>query len=266
MAHLISNCGHDEYGSYTGGKAGDQTGGEWELRSWYNRPWDVVLRHPNEKVQALTAKMAEAAAKNDHIGYDQGQRYTFWEELKKSGYDPAKISAACEADCSSGVAAIVKAVGYRLDIQALKNVSIYLYTGNMRAGLLAAGFKALTGYRYRTSYEYLMPGDILLNEAHHVAVNITRGRKADEGGGDRVGICTIELGTFLVGACDPQVKTVQVLLNSKGYTDQDGNVLAVDGELGERTAYAISCFQKDKGMQNINFGTVGGGTWRYLLG
>ena len=40
---LISNSGHDENGGYRGGKAGDQTGTEWYLRSWYDRPWNCVI-------------------------------------------------------------------------------------------------------------------------------------------------------------------------------------------------------------------------------
>ena len=49
---MISNCGHDENNRYKGGKAGDQTGGEWALINWYNRPWKCVLRHPDAKVKA----------------------------------------------------------------------------------------------------------------------------------------------------------------------------------------------------------------------
>lgn len=44
---MISNCGHDENNRYRGGKAGDQTGTEWRVINWYNRPWKCVLRHPN---------------------------------------------------------------------------------------------------------------------------------------------------------------------------------------------------------------------------
>lgn len=44
---MISNCGHDERGKYSGGKAGDQTGTEWQVINWYNRPWKCVLRHPD---------------------------------------------------------------------------------------------------------------------------------------------------------------------------------------------------------------------------
>lgn len=108
---MISNCGHDENNRYSGGKAGDQTGTEWRVINWYNRPWKCVLRHPDAKVRKMIASMAKAAAVNNKIGYDQSERYTFWEHLKASNYDPAQITIACEADCSSGVAAIVKGAG-----------------------------------------------------------------------------------------------------------------------------------------------------------
>ena len=48
--HYISNSGSDENGAYRGGQAGDQTGTEWRMRSWYNRPWSCVLRYPDQKV------------------------------------------------------------------------------------------------------------------------------------------------------------------------------------------------------------------------
>lgn len=177
----ISNCGHDERNKYSGGKAGDQTGGEWQVINWYNRPWKCILRHPDAKVRKMIADMARAAAKNNLVGYDQSQRYTFWEHLKASSYKPENITVACEADCSSGVAAIVKGAGYRLGIQKLKDVSIYLYTGNMRAGLKAAGFEVLTASKYLTSDAYLLEGDIILNDSHHVATNLTNGSKASGG-------------------------------------------------------------------------------------
>ena len=175
---MISNCGHDERGKYSGGAAGDQTGTEWAVIKWYSRPWKCVLRHPDKKVRGMIARMAKAAAENNLVGYDQAQRYTFWEHLKASGYDPAKITVKCEADCSSGVAAIVKAVGCRLGIQKLKDVSIYCYTGNLRAALKAAGFKVLTSNKYLTSDAYLLEGDVLLNDGAHTAINVTNGSKA----------------------------------------------------------------------------------------
>ena len=180
---MISNCGHDENGKYIGGKAGDQTGGEWAVIPWYDRPWNVVLRHQDGQVRALIAQLAQECAENDHIGYDQDSsskndagRYSFWSRLAGVGYDPTKITKDCETDCSGGVSAIVKAAGYLLGNKALQGVSIYSYTGNLRKVLTAAGFEALTDKKYLTSDDYLYAGDVLLYEGHHTAINITNGK------------------------------------------------------------------------------------------
>ena len=177
---MISNCGHDERGKYSGGTAGDQTGEEWKIINWYNRPWNVVLRYPDQRVGDELAHLGKAAAQNDNVGYDQNQRTTYWTHLQASNYDPAQITVKCEADCSSGVAANVKAVGYRLGIAALQKVSKDMYTGNARSALVKAGFQALTESKYLTSDRYLCPGDILLYEGHHMATNLDYGDLADK--------------------------------------------------------------------------------------
>lgn len=177
----ISNSGSDERGKITGGKAGDQTGGEWRIRPWYNGSWDVVLRHPNKTVRDMIAVMAEAAAKNDKVGYDQAQRHTFWTQLSKVNYRPEKITTACEADCSAGVAACVKGAGYRLGHKDLKSLDHTSYTGNLRSRLKAIGFTALTESKYLKSDQYLLRGDILLNDVGggHTCVNLTTGSRAE---------------------------------------------------------------------------------------
>ena len=174
---MISNCGHDENGKYTGGTAGDQTGNEWAIIPWYNRPWNCVIRHPDRAVGNMLAELARKAAQNNLIGYDQNQRGTYWQHLKASNYDPAQITIKCEADCSSGVAANVKAAGYRLGRKELQSVSADCYTGNLRAALKAAGFDVFTSSKYLTSPDYLLPGDILLYEGHHTATNLDTGSK-----------------------------------------------------------------------------------------
>lgn len=176
---MISNSGHDENGKYKGGKAGDQTGTEWANINWYNRPWKCVLRHPNAKVRGKIAELSEKAARNNNIGYDQNERTTYWEQLKKVGYDPSKIKTPCEADCSAGVMANVKATGYILQIEELKKVTI-TSTYYMRNMLVNAGFDVLTASKYLTSANELLRGDILLNDGAHTAVNLTDGSKAGE--------------------------------------------------------------------------------------
>jgi len=268
--HYISNCGGDENGRISGGKAGDQTGKEWCLRAWYNRPWSCVLRHPDATVRQYHADMAEAAAKNDLIGYDQGQRDTFGVQLKAAGDDPAKIKVACEADCSKGIIDITKAIGRKTGRKELQNIQA-TYTGNMRAAYKAAGYQVLTASKYLTSPDYLLPGDILLNDSHHTATNITKGSKVD-GGSEPApavnpicGTCTITLNQFLVGAQHNQVKAIQRILNDLGYKGKNGKKLDVDGDLGENTSYAIASFQKAKGLNASNPGTVAAKTWNLLL-
>ena len=166
---MISNCGHDSRGKYSGDTAGDQSGTEWYIRTWYPGGWIAVFRHPDAKVRSMLASMAEAAARNDNVGYDQSERLTFWNQLQKVGYDPSKISVKCEADCSSGVGAIVKGAGYRLGMTTLQNVNPSIYTGNESAALVAAGFSKMTDSKYRTSDKYLLAGDILLSSGHTTA-------------------------------------------------------------------------------------------------
>jgi len=172
--HYISNSGKDENNAYTGGKAGDQSGHEWELKAWYNRPWTVVLRFLDQAVAETIAKLGIEAALNNLIGYDQNQRNTYWTQLKAAGYDPSKINVACEEDCTAGVSANVKAAGFIHGIKALQDVSI-CSSRNMKSVFTKAGFVALTDSKYLTSSKYLLPGDILLYENHHAATNITAG-------------------------------------------------------------------------------------------
>ena len=174
--HYISNCGQDERKQYHGGKAGDQTGKEYCLKAWYNRPWTVILRYPNPTVRMKIAMMAIEAALNNNIGYDQDDRLTFWKSLKAANYDIENIKTPCEADCTSSTSAIVKATGYLLGIPGLERVPNNCTSRNMRQQFTAAGFIPLTNEQYLKSPNYLVPGDILLYESHHAAINVTLGK------------------------------------------------------------------------------------------
>ena len=172
---MIANSGYDEHGKYSGGTAGDQTGKEWRIIPYYTRPWNCVLRHPDASVRELIAQLAEEGANNNLIGYDQYERWTFWNQLKTVGYHPKNIKTKCEADCSAGVISIVWAVGHLLGLYRLKELDA-TYTGNMRQGFKDAGFIVLQESKFLTSDSWLMRGDVLLNDAHHTAINLTTGK------------------------------------------------------------------------------------------
>ena len=241
-AHMISNCGHDENRKYTGGKPGDQKGDEWAIIPWYSRPWTCVLRHPDPAVRKAIAKKARAAANNNKIGYCQGHRLTYWGHLKASNYDPAQITVACEADCSSGVAANIRAVGIDLKNEKLQKIPVSCTTWNLKPQCDEHGFDVLTDKKYLTSPDYLLEGDILLCEGHHVATNLTTGSKA--GGTTEKPATATKPGTLP----DNNVKKGQKWLNScYGATLERylGEKLETDGEYGTKSRAAAVCVWKD---------------------
>jgi len=254
----ISNCGHDENGRYAGGKAGDQTGTEYQIMNWYSRPWLCVLRFNDAKIAAMIADMATKAAQNNLIGYDQGtagnsnDRYSFWQHLKASNYDPAQITVACESDCSASTAAIVKGAGYRLNNAKLKAVSIYLTTRNMRAAMKAAGAKVLTDSKYLTSGDYLKAGDILLNDNHHVAIAVTTGAKVSTPSTTLTGTFQTRLPILRKGSSGTAVAMLQAMLG-----------VEADGQFGNDTYDSLKVFQKNVGVKAN--GTCGIDTWKRVI-
>lgn len=254
---MLSNSGHDERGMYSGGQAGDQ-GGEWTIIPWYRYPyggWDMVLHYPDSNVRALIAKLATEAANNDNIGYDQSQRYTFWQQLQASGYRPANIKSPCEADCSAGVAAICKAVGYLTGNVGLQDISIYMYTGNERAVLTAAGFEVRNASKYLTGDSYLFAGDVLLNEENHTCICVTDGANATDGEGEGYKFRAPQI---TLGDKSVYVYRLQAILKARGIYGG-----ALDSSYGNATRSAVIIAQEK--LQLTRDGICGPNTWAKLL-
>lgn len=162
----ISNCGHDENGNYKNGAAGDQSGTEWYVKDSARDSWECFYRANYPEARSKIAEYASAAAANDCIGYDQNERMTFWQHLVTSNYNPAEITINCEADCSSGVGSIVKAVGNVLGISELANVDASLTTYTEDAELTSHGFARISC----ASDEPTIAGDIMLRNGHTAIV------------------------------------------------------------------------------------------------
>lgn len=254
--HYISNSGSDENGGIKGGKAGDQSGKEWCLKKWYVRPWTCVLRFPDIIVGTLIAQLGIDAALNDKIGYDQGQRDSFWKEVRKVGYLPGKITTPCEEDCTAGVNGLIHCAAYLLGVGALKAIpETGIRSGNMRAKFKAAGFKVLTDSKYLKSGDYLLPGDILLYDNHHGATNVTCGKKVRGSYTYRDVIDNLdeyrgkvdpESDGLRRGDSGPEVEAMQQLL-----LKWDPKCLpeyGADGDFGKETEDAVKAFQKEKGL------------------
>lgn len=81
-----------------------------------------------------------------------------------------------------------------------------------------------------------------------------------------VGDCYTKLPMMVIGSYGEAVKSLQGLLNSKGYRDAAGNRLDVDGEYGDLTAQAVTALQKTyKFPSDTYWGTVAAKTWQVLL-
>ena len=78
----------NERGGITGGQTGDQTGSEIGVRSYYNYPWDVVLRYIGDLDEEPTEPTAENSALPMVQRGDQGNAVVFLQMLlvHKWGY------------------------------------------------------------------------------------------------------------------------------------------------------------------------------------
>lgn len=74
---------------------------------------------------------------------------------------------------------------------------------------------------------------------------------------------TIELAVLRKGSTGETVKTLQRLLNAQGYKSKDSKALAVDGDFGSNTAYALENYQRAKKLEADAI--CGPATWRKLL-
>jgi len=289
---MVSNCGKNEYGTISGGSAGDQTGKEYWAIAWYNFGQTVIYRHPNRTVGNLIADLAQKAADNDNIGYDQPTRLSFYRQLQNTGWQVDKITTPCAADCSSATAGILLAAGHILsgnEDKVLKaigekivdNIDPADTTYDIGEDLANAGFKALRDSKYLTSDKYLLPGDINLNATSHVNINLTTGANARTSEQDMVIINPVvaeenaettaadtehtavkdnywhlQYGAGLNNPLD-RVEAVQHLLREHGY------VIKADGEYGRITEAAVKNFQADRGL-DIS-GIVDAAVWTELI-
>ena len=247
MAVRIGHASIDESGRAKNGSAGDQTGKEVCIRSWYHntKGW-VVLRCKDDQRREKIAEAMELACNNPHIGYDQNQRVSLWNNVKDKGYDPSKTTKPVETDCSALVRLCI-AYAYQKDV-----------AGNIRtisepAALVKTGlFEKLTADKYTKSSDNLLRGDILCTPVSgHTVVVLDNGKNITE-------VFDMKLPVLKRGHKGESVKALQAILVGYGYT------LDVDGDFGPATESAVRKFQSRNYLALD--GIVGQESWGKLLG
>lgn len=231
MSTLCGWASIDERGSARGGAAGDQTGREVKTGNWYDFGQTVVLRFKDRTKAKKAAASMKVLCNGNYVGYDQNQRTTLYTALQAVNWDVSKLKTKCETDCSAMMSPVLKTAGI--------SVSKDIYTGNMVNAIMNTGeFEKLTGSKYTDSGDYLMTGDISVNEGRHTIMALEDGSKASGG--------TSQSGTETSGF-KSSVKDFQKWLNNNFNAG-----LAEDNSFGNLTKKAaVKAWQK---TANNSFG------------
>lgn len=222
-------------------------------------------------------RLALKIANDPAHGYDQGNRW------------------GPDYDCSSFIISVWQDVGVPLKTAGAS------YTGNMRSAALSVGFRDVTAQVNRQTGAGLQLGDILLNEASHVAMyigsgdlvhasinefnGITGGKPGDQTGREicvrsyynSPWDCVLRYGedkptgkpaAKISGLPDLRrgdkgevVRAAQILLNGRKCSV---GAYGADGDFGPATEAAVLAYQRRNGLDDD--GIIGPATWAALLG
>lgn len=224
----------DEHGKAHGGQAGNQTGRELRKQKWYkhSKGWRV-FRPKDIVVASKIAECARAAVANMHIGYDQYQRNTLYNEAAKYGFDVSKVIKDVECDCSALVRVCCAYAG-------ILGLPEGFRTTNEPKNLLNTGaFVEMEGSKYTDNSQYLCTGDILCTATQgHTVVVGNDGSKAEA----RIPVSDgLHMGDYGTAVLAMQ----QALLAWKGDCLPK---YGADGDFGSETEKALKAYQKAAGL------------------
>lgn len=223
--------------------AGDQTGKEVCIRSFYSKPWKTLLRCKESNKAEIMAKACEAICNNPNIGYDQSQRSTLNSYLKTNGYNYNVITIPVECDCSSFMTACAECAGIVIKYTGT-NPPV---TANMVERFKETGyFDVITDSSYINNQSNLKRGDILVGPPNtHTVMVLDNGTASVK-----------NMPVLRKGSKGNDVLIMQAKLNTKGYK------LSSDGIFGPDTLSKLKQFQKDNGL--VVDGICGPATWKAL--
>ena len=160
----IGHASIDENNRTKNGRAGDQTGKEVCIRTYYDKNWDYVLRPNTSDLAERSAKACESMCNNPCIGYDQNERNSLISYLERLNWQYVSIKADTECDCSSFMTACALCAGAKI-----------AYRGNApTTRTMVARFRESGAYdiiRFVSpKHSNLKRGDILVKEGSHTVM------------------------------------------------------------------------------------------------
>ena len=152
----------------TKGDAGNQNGKELNIRNWYNRPWDAVLRYKEKNIADEVVKIAKLLVNSYLVGYSQTDRNSLYQTLKEYNFDVNKYIASgkkTNCDCSSFVYACYACVlpKLRTDNNAPTTSTFIDFFNNK-------GFTISKNEIHTKTSDSIVNGDILLSIGKHVVL------------------------------------------------------------------------------------------------
>lgn len=169
MAVQIAQASMDERGKGRGGKAGNQSGTELNIRAAYDANWHTLIVWKDAARGIRCAAAGRDAAGNMHIGYDMDQRNTILPLAEAVQWQLAKIAEDCECDCSSLVSVCSIAAG--APKQIMYDGGNLAYTGNLAERLERTGLVTVhRGLTYAQMLAKAAAGSIFVSNTHTVVV------------------------------------------------------------------------------------------------
>lgn len=167
MAVQVAQASIDERGKGRGGKAGNQSGTELNIRAAYNANWHTLVVWRDGARGIRCANAAKGAAGNPRIGYDMDERNTIMPLAEAAGWDLSAITKDCECDCSSLASVCAIAAGASKEIMyAGGNLA---WTGNLAERLDKTGLVEVhRGLTYAQMLAKAAPGSIWISNTHTV--------------------------------------------------------------------------------------------------
>ena len=239
----IGHASIDENKNIKNGKAGDQTGKEVCIRTYYDKNWDFVLRPKSPEMAEKAAKACEALCANNHIGYDQNERNNIIKDLEALNWNYNAITKDTECDCSSLMTACALCAGAKIN-----------YKGNApHTRSMKARFKESKDYDViqfvSPKHTNLKRGDTLVKEGSHTVMVLD-----DYSQINTVGV--INKPILKQGSKGDWVTIAQGRLAVAGYK------IEVDGVYGPKTKAVVEQYQRDNKL--VSDGVIGPKTWEKL--
>lgn len=168
MGNLFAWASIGENGKATGGKPGDQTGGEVKVGNYYWFGQDEVIRFKSVLKGRKAGKIAKALANNRAIGYNQAERHTLYNLAKACGWNYKKTVKALNnkkvnCDCSSFCSTVINLAFGKQMVGCCTTAMI------VNACLKTKKFKTMSvGY----ASEKWHKGDMPLKAGKHIIINV----------------------------------------------------------------------------------------------